>query len=113
MAGSKRLNQLHRNPARFLQSAEAIFLLENAKLIEFHSTEQSAINGAHDLGGDHRPAVFRRKRCCRPRKKLPRPPRFAFQQRKETFVMWSILPLQLEKTEGSHIFLRQIDPAAA
>src|SRR4030095_14704933 len=99
MAGSKRLNQLRRNPARFLQSAEAIFLLENAKFIEFHSAEQSAINGAHDLGGYHRPAVFRRKRCCRPRKKLPRPRRLELHPTHETFVMLSILQLQFGITD--------------
>src|SRR5436309_16069558 len=65
MITSKGLEQLCRNPARFLQSAQAIFFLENAKLIEFHSAEQSAINRTHDLRGHHRPAVFRWKhRCC-------------------------------------------------
>src|SRR5439155_21110198 len=41
MTASKRLKQLCGDSARFLQSAEAIFLLKNAKLIKFHSAEQS------------------------------------------------------------------------
>src|SRR4029450_3865659 len=108
MAASKKLDQLRRDPAPFLQTAEPILLLENAQLIEFHSAEHSAINRAHDLGRYHRPAVFRRKGFCRARKKLPRTRRFEFHQTNETFVMLSILQLHFGITEASQIFLRQI-----
>ena len=100
MAGSKRLNQLRRNPAHFLQSAEAIFLLENAKLIEFHSAEQSAINGAHDFGGHHRPQSSGGS-VLPPEKKTPAPARSNSIRRTKRSLCCRSLQLHFGITEAS------------
>jgi hypothetical protein len=51
---SKSFKQLRRDPTALLQFAKAVFFFKNAKLVQFHSAKQTAINRAHNLGGDHR-----------------------------------------------------------
>src|SRR5205823_1676639 len=108
-AESKRLQELRRDPAGFLQPAEAILLFENAKLVALYSAKQTAINRAHDFGRHHRPAIFRWKRRSGAREKLSRARGFEFHQANEPLVILSISQLGLRIIQTRQILLWQIN----
>src|SRR5438067_9064192 len=57
-ANSKRLPELTRNAAGFLQFVETVFLLEYPKTVQLHPAKKRAVNRAHDLRRNHRTPIL-------------------------------------------------------
>ncbi len=70
-----------------------------------------AVNGAHDLCGRHRAAVFRRELSCRAGEEFSRASRFELHQLEEVLVVLSFRQLRFRIVEPRQIFLRQINAA--
>jgi hypothetical protein len=60
-ANSKKIEQLRRDPDLLSPACLAVFFFENTKVVQFNSSKQRAVNGAHDLCGRHRAAILGRK----------------------------------------------------
>jgi hypothetical protein len=76
------------HPPALFDLAEPVFLIEDAESVRTHSPQEGVIDRRHDLGRDHGPAIFARKKGRGPGKKFFRPIAFKFQKADKGIVVF-------------------------
>src|SRR5947207_14837666 len=101
--------KLSRDPATFLDLAEPVLLIEDAKSVRFHAAGQGVIDRRHDFGGDHRPPILPRQQGSGARKKILGPRSLELHQLDKGIVIPAGVKIGFRITKAREIFLRQIN----